>query len=924
MLDSFHLLGWGNHRMRTQRILAFFFLLVAAALFTAATSYAQDSQEIDTSWPREIESDLGKIIIYQPQLDSLDGNVLSGRAAVSLQGPAAKEPAFGALWFKAEVSVDRDAGLMTLEDTKVTRVKFPDATSEDMEKIRERIEAPANTWDIVLTLEQVETSLAASQKEVASTENLKSDPPVIVFSQKPAVLVSFDGEPETRPIQNSPYEQVVNTAVLIVKDKGSGSFYLSNGQTWYIAKNPKGPWTVTTNTPAAIKDFVKPDPDAEPQTGPPPQIITATVPTELIVTSGAPNWTPITGNQLLYVSNTESTMIKEIATNRYYVLLSGRWFYSQSLEGPWTYQRGDELPAAFKQIPPASPVGDALTAVAGTNQADDAEMDAEIPQTAAIKRDEAKTEVTYDGQPQFQDIPSTEVAYAVNTSSSVVRVDRRYYVCDNAVWFVGSSPTGPWVVADSVPQAIYTIPPSAPVYNVRYVHIYDATPQIVYVGYTPGYIGTYRYYGTVVYGTGWYYRPWIGPVYYYPRPYTWGFNVIYNPWTGGWGFALGYSTPFINVSIGWRSGYYRYPPYWGGGGWWGPGGYRPIYRPLPGYRPPYRPPRNVVVIQPIYRPGRPGNRPGYPNRPGRPTPYTRDNLYQRPGRADRVKTDYRPKGKTPKPTTKLPNNVYTDKDGNVYRRNNSGKWDKRENGKWTRPAPSNPGAQPTKPGTRPAPGKPETRPAPTKPGTRPAPGTPETKPAPTKPDTRPAPQPKPGQPSIQPAPSPNQPQPKPTDPHTRPTPKPEQPSVQPAPNPNQPQPKPATPPSTRPAPKPTPQPQPRPAPQPSNPSIQPAPNKPQPRPSQPSTRPAPSPSGPSTRPAPPAPGLDRDADARNRARASRPAPTPRPAPHNNSRPASQSSGSNSRQAQPSNSNSRNSSSNGQQTKGQQTNQQRQR
>ena len=78
---------------------------------------------------------------------------------------------------------------------------------------------------------------------MASTENLKSDPPVIIFSQKPAVLISFDGEPETRPIKDSPYEQVVNTAVLIIKDKSSGNFYLSNGQTWYIATNPKGPWS---------------------------------------------------------------------------------------------------------------------------------------------------------------------------------------------------------------------------------------------------------------------------------------------------------------------------------------------------------------------------------------------------------------------------------------------------------------------------------------------------------------------------------------------------------------------------------------------------------------------------------------------------------------------------------------------------------
>lgn len=846
--------------MGVRRRLLYFSILALSSLLTTATSRGQAAQDIEASWPREIESNLGKIVIYQPQLDTLEGNVVRGRAAVSLQGPEKKEPLFGALWFRSEISVDRDAGLVTVEDTKILRSKFPDATPEDLQKFQDIVDAEINKWDMVMTLEQVQASLSASQQEVASTENLKSDPPIVLFSQKPAVLVSFDGEPETRAIENSPYERVVNTAFLIIKDKNSGTFYLSNGQNWYTAKNPKGPWTTTANPPAAIKDFVKPDPDAEPETGPPPQIITATEPTELIVTSGAPNWTALTGNALLYVSNTESTMIKEIATNKYFLLLSGRWFSSQSLNGPWSYERSDQLPASFKQIAPASPIGEALTAVAGTNQADDAEMDAEIPQTAAIKRDEAKVEVSYDGAPEFQDIPSTQIQYAVNTGSSVLKIGDRYYVCDNAVWFVGLTPNGPWAVADTVPDSVQSIPPSSPVYNVRYVHVYESTPQIVYVGYTPGYIGTYRYYGTVVYGTGWRYRPWIGPVYYYPRPYTWGFNVIYNPWSGGWGFALGYSTSFINVSIGWSNRYYHRPPYHGGG-WWGPGGYRPIYRPLPGYRPPYRPPNNVVIIQPI-RPGRPGYQPG---RPGRPTPYTRDNIYARPGTADRVAKDYRPNRKTPKPATKLPNNVYTDKNGNLYRRDNNGKWETRDNGKWTRPAPTTPE---TKPGTRPAP-----------------------KPTPTKP------QPNPGEPSIQPVPTPAKPQPKPTQPPTTspapkpaPEPKPEQPSIQPAPTPARPQPKPTQPPTTRPAPKPAPT-------NPSNPSIQPAPNNPSTRPTIPTTRPAPKPANPQPKPSTPsiqpapAPGLDRDAAARDRSRPVRTAPAPaqRPAATNNQRPSGSSS-----------------------------------
>ena len=98
----------------------------------------------------------------------------------------------------------------------------------------------------------------------------------------------------------------------------------------------------------------------------------------------------------------------DVYKRQYYLLLSGRWFSSKSLDGPWSYERGDQLPSSFKKIAPASPIGDALAAVPGTNEAEDAVIDSEIPQTAAIKRSEAKTEVSYDGDPQFQDIPSTD------------------------------------------------------------------------------------------------------------------------------------------------------------------------------------------------------------------------------------------------------------------------------------------------------------------------------------------------------------------------------------------------------------------------------------------------------------------------------------------------------------------------------------
>ncbi len=149
----------------------------------------------------------------------------------------------------------------------------------------------------------------------------------------------------------------------------------------------------------------------------------------------------------------------------------------------------------------------------------------------------------------------------------------RYYAVDNGVWFTSASASGPWVIADEVPEdKIAEIPPSSPVYNTTHVHVYQSTPEIVYVGYTPGYLWSFPYYGVPVYGTGWYYPPYYGR-WYYPRPPTWGFNVGYNPWTG-WNFGLSWSNGFFSFGMSWGGGYGGYYRPWGCcGGWYG-GGYR--------------------------------------------------------------------------------------------------------------------------------------------------------------------------------------------------------------------------------------------------------------------------------------------------------------------------------------------------------------
>jgi hypothetical protein len=161
-----------------------------------------------------------------------------------------------------------------------------------------------------------------------------------------------------------------------------------------------------------------------------------------------------------------------------------------------------------------------------------------------VRRDTARLSVSYDGPPQFKPIEGTALQYAVNTRTAIIR--DHYYACESGVWFMANAPSGPWTVATRVPSSIYTIPVSSPVNYVTNVYVYGSTPEYVYTGYTPGYLGTYlEPDGTVVYGSGYVYPPWIGTV-WFGAPITYGLGAAFD-WTStlaGAGPSAGVSAPF--------------------------------------------------------------------------------------------------------------------------------------------------------------------------------------------------------------------------------------------------------------------------------------------------------------------------------------------------------------------------------------------
>jgi hypothetical protein len=557
------------------------FIISGGMLLFSANVKAQDD-----AWPKTITAQDGSIIkLYEPQPESFSGNILKTRSAVSLQQGDA-DPIFGTVWAVETVETDRDNRELNVISAKIPNLKF--ATAQDAATtsyLKTTLETQIPQLAITLPLDAIESTLNTNVEEKKLSKGLKNDAPEVIYTTQPAILVLIDGTPKLQKNDSWGVDAVVNTPFTIVK-ANNGTFYLYGGKNWYKGTSATGPFDYTEKTPKSfskIQSDVDNANNADPgftadsaaaQPTGPSTIIVRTAPAELIQTNGQPALTPISGTNLSYVSNTQNDLFLNKGENQYYVLLSGRWYKSPNLQGGWQYTPNTSLPDDFAKIPEGSPKDNVLASVAGTDAAREAVMDAQIPQTAKVDRQNATADVSYDGSPQFQDIQGTDMQYAVNTQSSVIEYRGTYYCVDNGVWFESGSAGGPWSVCTERPDEVDIIPPSCPVYNTKYVYIYDVQPDYVYMGYTPGYLNTYIYDGCVVYGTGYNYDSWYGD-YYFPRACTWGFGVQYNPWFG-WSLGYNYGNSWFNGGGYYGGGGER----WGGyrGGWWGPSVYRPPFR----------------------------------------------------------------------------------------------------------------------------------------------------------------------------------------------------------------------------------------------------------------------------------------------------------------------------------------------------------
>jgi hypothetical protein len=541
-------------------------LVVTGQTKPAAAATPPPGTNADTGWPRTLTPKSGTAVWYQPQVESwINQQQIVAWSAVSYQPAGAKEPTLGTIKIEGPTRVAVDDRVVSM-DLKITEYNFPSLPPEQVKALVADVQAlPVN--EKVLDLDRLLAYIDASPLQIKNTESLKADPPRIFNSVAPAILVNLDGDPIWSPVKDVDLRYAVNTNWDLFEHAPTGTLYLRHNQSWLQATAFRGPWKPAGRLPDSFsklpdddnwKDVKAALPGTRPSGKTMPAVFVSTDPAELIVIEGRPSYLLVDKTStLLWVNNTESDLFRLGTAGDFYFLVAGRWFSSASLDGPWTFAT-PSLPDDFKRIPVEHPRSRVLASVPGTRQATEAVLLASIPRTARVNKKEITApDVVYQGSPQFQPIAGTMgVERAANTDKDIVKYGDLYYMCFQGVWFISRAATGPWEVASSIPQQIYAIPASSPAHHITYVTVEDDDDDDEWVtfAYVAAYTGVMVGWGCAVWGSGWYYPPYVGyggfyPA-YYPYGHTYGMGAWYNPYTGGYGRAAGVYGPYGGVGMG--------------------------------------------------------------------------------------------------------------------------------------------------------------------------------------------------------------------------------------------------------------------------------------------------------------------------------------------------------------------------------------
>jgi hypothetical protein len=195
--------------------------------------------------------------------------------------------------------------------------------------------------------------------------------PAVFYSDSPAEIILFDGQPVYTKIPDTQLTYATNTDSVVFSHAPTKEFYYLTAGRWFRASTLDGPWTFATqDLPADFAKIPASSPASAVLVSVPgtdeakDAVLLAQVPTTMTINpteaqanvkveyGGEPEFKPIEGTTMSYATNTRDKVIK--VGDVYYLCLQGVWFMSPNPQGPWT--TATSVPQEIYTIPPKSPV----------------------------------------------------------------------------------------------------------------------------------------------------------------------------------------------------------------------------------------------------------------------------------------------------------------------------------------------------------------------------------------------------------------------------------------------------------------------------------------------------------------------------------------------------------------------------------------
>jgi hypothetical protein len=403
------------------------FAVPASSQQTGQSGVQSSQKAADRGWPRgySLPSE-AQIVLFQPQIASWENQKqLVAYAAVSHVAKGEQKPALGTIKFATDTEVSLEQRLVKFSKIKIVETNFQTLSKEQTQEMVSELEKNIPEEDRVITLDRVLAYVDKSTINPKNVDGLKSDPPRLILTQSPSILVNFDGEPIWSPIKDNELKFAVNTNWDIFQHGPTGLYYLRYDNSWFRATDLNGYWSGAGKLPDSFNKL--PDDDNWKDVSAnlpgavikrPPKVYVSTDPTELIVINGEPEYVPVPNTGLLWIKNSESDLFRLGKDGPLFYLVAGRWFQAPGLGGHWTFAT-PSLPEDFKHISLEHPRSRVLASVPGTQQAAEAVLLAQIPQFARVNKKEIPApDVAYQGEPNYQSIQGTQLQRAVNTRKS--------------------------------------------------------------------------------------------------------------------------------------------------------------------------------------------------------------------------------------------------------------------------------------------------------------------------------------------------------------------------------------------------------------------------------------------------------------------------------------------------------------------------